>query len=329
MESNRTIVMPGGAGYLGRHLASYFAGRGDRVVILTRHPKRHEGPIRQLAWDGKTLGDWAAALEGAQAVVNLAGRTVNCRYNAKHKREIYDSRLESTRVIGQAIAGCANPPAVWINSSSATIYRHALDRAMDEKTGEIGMGFSVDVCQKWEEALNQAAAPGTRKVALRTAIVFGPGAGGPFEAFRRVVKLGLGGTMGRGDQFVSWVHSRDFCRAVEFLIGRNDMSGPVNVASANPIPNREFMRIFRRVLHKRIGLPAARWMLEIGAFFLRTETELLLKSRWVVPGRLLEAGFEFEFPEFGAALENIVRQSQGSEEALGSCGLGMWGGGWV
>jgi uncharacterized protein (TIGR01777 family) len=310
MESKPTIVMPGGAGYLGRHLASYFAARGDRVVILTRHPAGDVGLIRQIEWDGKTLGDWAAALEGAHAVVNLAGRTVNCRYNAKHKREIYDSRLDSTRVIGQAIAGCANPPAVWINSSSATIYRDARDRAMDEKTGEIGTGFSVDVCQKWEEALNEAATPGTRKVALRTAIVFGPGAGGPFEAFRRIVKLGLGGTLGPGDQFVSWVHSHDFCRAVEFLMERQDLSGPVNVAAPNPVPNREFMRIFRQVLHKRIGLPATRWMLELGAFFLRTETELLLKSRRVIPGRLVEAGFEFEFPEFGAALEDIERRSE-------------------
>lgn len=316
MESKRTIVMPGGAGYLGRHLACYFAGRGDRVVILTRHPNNGTGPIRQLGWDGRTLGDWAAAFEGADAVVNLTGRTVNCRYNAKHKREIYDSRLESTRVIGQAIAACGNPPAVWINSSSATIYRDARDRAMDEKTGEIGTGFSVDVCQRWEAALAEAATPRTRKVALRTAIVFGPGAGGPFEAFRRIVKLGLGGTLGPGDQFVSWVHSHDFCRAVEFMIGRNDMDGPVNVAAPNPIPNREFMRIFRRVLHKRVGLPATRWMLEIGAFFLRTETELLLKSRRVVPGRLMEAGFEFEFPEFGAALEDIVRQREKGEVKL-------------
>jgi uncharacterized protein (TIGR01777 family) len=246
-------------------------------------------------------------VDGADAVVNLAGRTVNCRYTAKHRREIYDSRLLSTRVIGEAIAAARRPPGVWVNSSSATIYRDARDRAMDEATGEIGTGFSVDVCQQWEAAFTGAATPaGVRKVALRTAIAIGAGAGGAFEAFVRVVRLGLGGRMGDGGQFVSWVHVRDFCRAVEFVIGRGDLAGAVNVAAPNPVTNAEFMRVLRRACGRRIGLPAMRWMLEAGAFALRTETELLLKSRRVVPGRLLAAGFEFEFPEVAEAVGEIL-----------------------
>jgi uncharacterized protein (TIGR01777 family) len=318
MESTRRIVIPGGSGYLGTQLSNYLAGRGYEIVILrgyeivilSRKGATDAGPIRHVAWDGQTIGPWAGVFESSHAVVNLAGRTVNCRYNAKHRSEIYESRLRSTKVIGDAIAIARNPPKVWLNSSSATIYRHALDRPMDETTGEIGAGFSVDVCQKWEKELADAQTPNTRKVPLRTAIVFGPGKGGPFEAFAKVVKLGLGGTLGPGDQFVSWVHSLDFCRAVEFLIEHEEIQGPVNIASPNPIPNKEFMRIFRQAFHKKIGLPATRWMLEIGAFVLRTETELLLKSRRVIPGRLLNSGFEFKYPDFAKALTQIINDEQ-------------------
>jgi uncharacterized protein (TIGR01777 family) len=310
MKSAGTIVMPGGAGFLGRHLAAYFAAQGYSVVVLSRQPGADSGKIRSMHWDGRTLGPWEKALEGARAVINLAGRTVNCRYTAKHRAEIYDSRLASTEVIGRAIAACSNPPPVWLNAASATIYRDADDRPMDEATGELGTGFSVDVCQKWEAALDAASTPATRKVALRSAMVFGAGDGGVFEAFRRVVALGLGGTLGRGSQFVSWIHVRDFCRAVQFIMdddGPDPLRGPVNLASPHPVTNREFMRIFRRACHKRIGLPASRWMLEFGAFFLRTETELLLKSRQVIPGKLLARGFGFEFPDLGPALEDVVR----------------------
>lgn len=310
MDSTRRIVIPGGSGYLGMQLAHYLAGRGYEIVILSRQGGAATGPICHIPWDGQTTGPWANFFESAHAVVNLAGRTVNCRYNARNKKEIYESRLLSTKVIGEAIAAAANPPKVWLNSSSATIYTHALDRPMDETTGEIGTGFSVDVCQKWEKALADAQTPNTQKIALRTAIVFGPGKGGPFEAFAKVVKLGLGGTLGPGDQFVSWVHSLDFCRAVEFMIDREDLAGPVNIASPNPIPNREFMRIFRQAFHKKIGLPATRGMLEIGAFFLRTETELLLKSRRVIPERLLSAGFDFQYPDFANALTEIINDEQ-------------------
>jgi uncharacterized protein (TIGR01777 family) len=301
-----TIVIPGGAGYLGRGLADHFARQGHRVVVLSRQPPADAGQIQVVGWDGRTLGDWAEEFEGAEAIINLAGRSVNCRYNARNRQEIYDSRLLSTKVVGKAIARCVRPPRVWINSSSATIYRHALDRSMDEATGEIGTGFSVDVCQKWERTLFDAPTPQTRRIALRSSIVFGKGRGGAMEAFHRLVRLGLGGTLGPGTQFVSWVHSEDFARGVQWIMEQEGLEGPVNLASPNPVPNAEFMRLLRQVCHQPIGLPAARWMLEIGAFFLGTETELLLKSRRVIPGKLLESGFTFLYPRLDAALNAII-----------------------
>lgn len=306
----RTIVLPGGAGYLGRSLAQFFVQQSYEVVILSRRPAADHAGVRYLAWDGATLGDWAHSFEGATAVINLAGRSVNCRYNAHNKQQIYESRLRSTAAVGAAIAACTRPPAVWINASSATIYRDAHDRPMDEATGEIGTGFSVDVCQRWEHALFSCATPYTRQVALRAAMVFGPGRGGVMEAFERIVRLGLGGTLGSGTQFVSWIHLADFARSVQWLIEHDELDGPINCAAPNPLPNREFMRTLREVCRQPIGLPATRWMLEIGAFVLRTETELLLKSRRVVPGRLLKSGFQFRYPELRPALEQIVNEER-------------------
>ena len=316
MSRMRRIILAGGSGYLGKILAGHFTKLGWEVVVLTRHTY---GKTNVLFWDGATVGDWAAALEDSEAVVNLAGRTVNCRYTPKHQREIYDSRVVPTRTLGAAIGRCVRPPRVWVNLSSATIYRHALDRPMDEETGEVGSGFSVDVCEKWEQALAQSATPRTRKIALRTAIVLGPGEGGAFAALHRLVRLGLGGTLGSGKQFVSWVHALDFARVTEWVVEREEMIGPLNCASPHPVSNADFMRALREVSHRSIGLPATRWMLEIGAFFLRTETELLLKSRRVVPGRLLAAGYKFEFPGLRGALQDILDRgatatSYGSEK---------------
>jgi uncharacterized protein len=304
----KKIVIPGGTGYLGRSLARSFVEQSWQVIVLSRHARPDEGGVRYLEWDGATLGARASELEGADAVVNLAGRSVNCRYNAENRRQIYDSRLHSTRAISEAIAACADPPRVWINSSSATIYRHALDRPMDEATGEIGTGFSVDVCLKWEKALFDSPTPRTRRVALRSALVLGKGSGGVMEAFLRIVRLGLGGTLGSGEQYVSWIHMEDYLRAVAWLIDHEELEGPVNCSSPNPVPNAEFMRTLRKACRQPVGLPAAEWMLEIGAFFLRTETELLLKSRRVVPRRLLESGFRFNYPELHAAVDSIVNR---------------------
>lgn len=308
-DSRRRIILAGGAGFLGRILARYFAAREWEVVVITRKARAAEAGVRFVEWDGERIDSWAGELEGADALVNLAGRSVNCRYNARNRQEICESRLKSTAVLGAAIAKCDRPPRVWVNSSSATIYRHASDRPMDEATGEIGSGFSVDVCQRWEGTFFDAPVSATRRVAVRSAMVFGPGEGGVFEAFHRIVRLGLGGTLGSGEQFVSWIHEGDFARAVEWLIAHGELDGTVNLASPNPLPNRDFMRAFREVCGMRIGLPASGWMLEIGAIFLRTEAELLLKSRRVVPGRLRDSGFVFEFPEWRAALGEIVRRA--------------------
>lgn len=305
-QKSGPIVIPGGSGYLGQVLSGYFVRQSRPVVILSRHPQPDSASVRYVSWDGETLGDWADTFENAEAVVNLAGRTVNCRYNEKNKQQIYDSRLHSTRVVGEAISHCANPPKVWINSSSATIYRHALDRPMDEATGEIGTGFSVDVCRRWEQTLAEAQTPQTRKVALRAAIALGKGKGGAMEPFLRLARLGFGGPMAGGNQFVSWIHTEDYARSIDWIIAHEELEGPVNSASPNPVPNREFMRTLRAVCRQPLGIPLPRWMLEVGALLLQTETELILKSRRVVPGKLSASGFLFQFPELRAALDDIV-----------------------
>lgn len=306
------IVIPGGSGQVGRLLARAFTTDGHEVAVLSR--KVTPAAWKVVAWDGESLGPWAAEIDGADVVVNLAGRTVNCRYHARNRREILDSRVLSTKVVGQAIAAAARPPRVWLQASTATIYAHRFDAANDEATGVLGgddsdapdtWRFSIDVAKAWEKAANEAVTPRTRKVLLRSAVTLSPDRGGIFDVLLGMVRRGLGGTNGDGRQYVSWVHDRDFVRAVYWLIDR-DLAGPVNVASPNPVPNAEFLRTLRRAWGTRIGLPAARWVLEIGAFVLRTETELLLKSRRVVPGRLLADGFQFEFPTWEAAAKELV-----------------------
>lgn len=309
------IVIPGGSGQIGRILARHFHAAGHRVTTLARHAIAE--PWHTLEWNGRDLGTWVRELDGADVVINLAGRSVNCRYTAAHRREIKQSRIETTALVGQAIAQVAHPPALWLNASTATIYRHALDRPMDEATGELGgtepgvpstWRFSIDVATSWERAFQDAATPDTRKVALRSAMTMSPDAGGIFDVLLHLVRAGLGGSAGSGEQFVSWIHELDFVRAIEFLIGRPGLAGPVNLCAPNPLTNREFMRILRRAWGTPIGLPAAKWMLEIGAFLIRTETELILKSRRVVPGRLVGAGFEFRFPDWQGSAEDLVQR---------------------
>jgi len=305
------VIIAGGNGFIGRLLAPRLGKAGGKVLVLTRR-KEERLPVEQVIWDGKSLGPWARELEGSDLLLNLAGRSVNCRYTSWNRAEIYASRLDSTRVLGEAIAACRRPPRLWINSSTATIYRHAEDREMDEATGESGAGFSVDVATQWERTLFNAAAPATRKVALRAAMVFGPGRGGVYQAFRNLVRLGLGGTIGPGTQYMSWLHHEDLARIVEWLWEHPEIDGALNASAPHPLANREFMAIMRAALGQCIGLPSQRWMLEIGAFFLRTETELLLKSRRVVPRRLLESGFRFRYPEFSEAVAEISDQGSGN-----------------
>jgi len=308
------IVIPGGSGQVGQLVARAFAADGDEVVILSRGAAVAPAG-RVVPWDGRTLGPWAAELEGADLVLNLAGRSVNCRYTAANLRAMMDSRVDSTRVIGEAIARAARPPGAWLQMSTATIYAHRLDAPNDEAAGVIGghepdvpdyWEFSVRIARSWERALADARTPATRKVALRTAMVMSPDRGGVFDALLGLVRRGLGGPAAGGRQFVSWIHDRDFVQAVRFVHERGDITGAVNVAAPGPLPQRELMRALREAWGTRTGLPATRWMLEVGAWVLRTDTELLLKSRRVVPGRLLDAGFAFAFPEWPPAARDLV-----------------------
>ncbi|GAB3845832.1 TIGR01777 family oxidoreductase [Hymenobacter terrigena] len=298
------LVIAGGNGFLGQHLASYFRERGYRVVVLGRGAPPGPDYVR---WDGRTLGAWAAELEGAVALVNLAGRTVDCRYTATNKREIIASRTESTHVLGAAVAACAVPPRVWLNSSTATIYADTPGEqpANTEAAGHIGEGFSVEVARAWETAFAACSTPATRKVALRTAIVLGPD-GGAFPVMARLARRGLGSPQGNGRQWMSWLHITDFCRAVDFLLHEPTAAGVFNLCAPQPLTNRDFMALLCRQLHPWLRLPQPKWLLEIGAFVLRTETELILKSRKVYPQRLLELGFQFEFPACEACLKDLL-----------------------
>ncbi len=310
------IVIPGGTGQIGQILARHFHEQGHSVTVIARHARPAEW--KTLLWDAQELGDWTQALEGADAVINLAGQSVNCRYNAANRRDIKNSRTISTGVVGRAIARAAKPPRLWLNASTATIYRHALDRPMDEVTGELGgrepgapkkWVFSIDVATSWERAFFAAETPATRRVALRSAMTMSPDQGGVFDHLLRLVRWGLGGPSGAGTQYISWIHDVDFIRAIEFLIAHEELSGAVNVCSPSPVPNREFMCCLRRAwCTSYIGLPAPTWMLSLGAVFLRTETELVLKSRRVVPGRLQDAGFEFHFPNWRGACQDLVHR---------------------
>ncbi|MQS16884.1 TIGR01777 family protein [Streptomyces kaniharaensis] len=310
------IVISGGSGHLGMLLDRTLTAAGHEVVILTRRPRRE----REVGWDGETLGRWAAEVDGSDVVVNLAGRSVNCRYTETNRRAMMDSRINSTRVLGEAVAAAERPPAVWLQMSTATIYSHRHDAPNDERDGLIGgdepdapayWRYSIEIARAWEQAQRDADTPHTRKVALRTAVVLGPERGGALDALSWLARLGVGGPIAGGRQYVSWIHDRDFARAVEFLIAREDLCGPVNLAAPNPLPQREFMRALRAAWGVPLALPATRWMAELGAFALRSDTELLLKSRRVVPGRLLEAGFDFEHPDWPAAAGNLVRRLRG------------------
>lgn len=311
------IVIPGGTGQVGTLLARAFVADGHDVVVLSRKPRKV--PWRIVAWDGETITDWAAEIDGADVVINLAGRSVNCRYNSENRKQIKESRIRATRAIGQAIAKAARPPRVWLQASTATIYAHRYDAANDEATGILGGSetgvpdtwrFSIDVAKSWEQAANEAVVPQTRKVLLRSAMTMSPDRGGVFDVLLGLVRCGLGGASGDGHQYVSWIHEHDFIKAVYWLIDHDDLDGPVNLTSPAPLPNVEFMRDLRAAWGTRFGLPASKWMLEIGAFFLRTETELVLKSRRVVPRRLLQSGFEFRFPTWAEATADLCRRWQ-------------------
>ena len=316
------VVVAGGTGQVGGVLRRALDAAGHEVVVLSRHPSHPLEPgIRHVGWDGRTLGDWAAEVDGADAVVNLAGRSVSCRYTDANLRQMMDSRIDSARVVGEAVAAASRPPATWLQMSTATIYADRSDEPgnppNDEATGVLGgeephtplyWEYSVRIARRWEETVFAAATPDTRRVALRTAIVMTPGRGGAFDVLLRLARLGLGGPVAGGRQYVSWIHDQDLAAAVSLLLD-SDLSGPVNLASPHPVTQAELMRGLRLAWggwSARVGLPATRGMAALGAWALRSDTEMLLKSRRVLPGRLLEEGFEFAHPTWPEAAADLV-----------------------
>jgi uncharacterized protein len=311
------IVIPGGNGQIGNLLARHFHEQGHDVTVFSRSQQIR--PWRVVAWDTSMpvspSTSWVRELEGSDICINLAGRSVNCRYTSANRREIYDSRIGPTRQLGHAIAALCNPPKLWLNASTATIYRHALDRSMDELTGELGgkepdvpdsWAFSVRIGKDWEGALFASPTPQTRKVAMRSAIVLSPDRGSIFEALLNLVRWRLGGKVGTGKQVVSWIHDADFVRAIDWIIAHDELSGAINIASPDPLPNNDFMCAFRNAWGVRIGLPASGAVLELGCLLMQTESELVLKSRWVLPTRLLESGFSFRYPLWPEAVRDLV-----------------------
>jgi uncharacterized protein (TIGR01777 family) len=306
------IVIPGGSGHLGQLLAGAFHDRGDEVVIVTRHPV----PARHRMVDWSEL---ANVIDDADVVINLAGRSVLCRYRDKNRRAIMSSRVDTTRAVAEAIAKAENPPRVWLQASTATIYDHRFDDANDEHHGHIAVNgngrpewhFSIEVATAWEKIVDEAQTPRTRKVKMRSAIVMSNHRGGPFDILRRLTLAKLGGQAGDGQQYVSWVHQHDFVRAIEWLIDRDDLDGAINIASPNPLPNVELMREIRRACGVHLGIPASAWMIDAASFVMRVESELVLKSRRVVPARLLESGFAFDFPRWPKAARDLCTPNGG------------------
>lgn len=322
------ILIPGGSGQVGTILAWHLHSVGHNVTVLSRAPQAQGAhPWRTLPWDGLTPGPWAAEIDRSDAVIHLSGRSVNCRYNAANRRAIFDSRIKPTLLLGELIAASPTPPRIWMNASTSTFYRHALDRTQDEFTGELGdlpsergtrepanlpetWSFSIDVASRWEQAFLSVPTPRTRKIRLRSSMVMSPDPCGVFSVLSTLVRTGLGGSIGSGRQFVSWIHDVDYCRATDLLLAHPEITeetgGIVNMTAPEPLPNRDFMRDLRRAWHMPIGLPATEWMIQVGTFLMRSESELVLKSRRVVPTLLLHHGFEFIFPTWLASAQDLV-----------------------
>ena len=312
---NKKIVIAGGTGFIGQAIIEHF-GNENQIIILSRctqdannsygHKANfYTNPNVQLVcWNAKDDGEWMQEIDGADLVINLTGKSVNCRYTPKNKQAIFDSRTSATKAIGRAVAKATVPPKLWINAASATIYRHATDRPQDETTGEIENDFSVQVCKLWEQTFFEQRTPFTRKVALRMAITLG--AGGVMVPYFNLIKLGLGGQQGDGKQMYSWVHVQDVCRMIDWAFTHTEIEGVYNCSSPNPVTNKVFMQTLRKVAGHLFGLPAFVWMLKIGAALIGTETELILKSRWVIPTKAIQAGFQFQYPNLKDTLAQII-----------------------
>ena len=302
INPSKQVVIAGGSGFLGQNLRRYFEAQGREVRVLTRSPSRES----DIQWDARSIGQWASALNEADVLINLTGRSVDCRYNAKNKAEILASRLDSTRVLHEAVVACDVPPRIWLNSSTSTIYNDTRgeEPANQETTDNIGDDFSMGVAKQWEEEFFRHDLPGTIQTALRIAIVMGS-EGGAFPVMSKLARYGLCSPQGAGDQWISWIHIEDFCRAVSFLMD-SPLPGVVNICSPNPIQNRNFNGLLKQKLKPLIVLPQPGWLLKIGAVFLRTQTELILKSRKVSPSRLVAEGFNFSFADADSMISDLL-----------------------
>lgn len=292
----KKIVIAGGTGFVGKYLTKKFTGLGYKVIIISRQENH-------VNWNNENAV--IVALENAEMLINLAGKSVDCRYNEKNKHEIYNSRIKTTKALGEAILKCKNPPPLWINSSTATIYRHATDRPMTESTGEIGSGFSVNVATNWEKVFFDYKLANTRQIVLRMAIVLGND-GGVMMPLKNLVHFGLGGKQGNGNQMFSWIHIEDLFNIIIYLQQHLELSGIFNTSAPNPVTNKLLMAKMRQQMNIKFGLPAPEWLLKVGAVIINTETELILKSRWVIPERLLQSGYQFKYPDIDEALKNIL-----------------------
>nr|WP_315255115.1 TIGR01777 family oxidoreductase [uncultured Flavobacterium sp.] len=305
MKLNKLIIAAG-TGFLGQVLTSHFRNKFEEIVILTRGESKTNGNIKYVNWDAKTFSGWEAELENATVLINLAGKSVDCRYTEKNKKEILLSRIQSTKILNQAVLNCANPPKHWLNSSTSTIYRFSLDKQMDEVDGEIGNDFSINVALSWEKSFFKTETPNTLKTALRTSIVLGKN-GGAFIPLKTLAKIGFGGKQGKGNQFISWIHEEDFANAVDFII-QKEMNGVVNIVSPKPIRNFDFTKKLQKAVGFPFGIPINAFLLKIGSFMIRTETELVLKSRNVIPKRLLDNEFKFKFENLDNAFQNLLKK---------------------
>jgi uncharacterized protein len=300
----KKLIITAGTGFLGQVLVNNFKDKFEEIVILTRGKSEVKNNIKYIHWDAKTLTGWETELENADVLINLAGKSVDCRYTPQNKKEILDSRVDSTAILNEAVLGCKNAPKHWLNSSTSTIYRFSLDKQMDEASGEIGDDFSMNVAKTWEKTFFEVETRRTLKTALRTSIVLGKN-GGAFVPIKTLAKIGFGGKQGKGNQYISWIHEYDFACALEFII-KNQMTGVVNIVSPKPITNKDFMAILRKTIKIPFGIPIPEFLLKMGAKIIKTETELVLKSRNVNPKRLLESGFTFQFDTLEKAIKNLI-----------------------
>ncbi len=293
----KKLIIAGANGFLGRHITRHFHSMGWEIVGLVRSKNGLDANCSPVLWDGKTMGAWSAELDGATALINLAGRSINCRHNKKNRRQIMESRVNSTAILGEALALCSHPPEVWLNASTASVYADA-EKSPQGEGMKLGQGFFVDVAKGWEGAMMTATvSENVRRIALRTSLVMANEKGTVYDYLLKLSQLFLGGAVGGGKQMVSWVHVEDYCRAVEWLVEHDDIRGVINVTAPDALTNADMMKRFQKLAMRPFGLPATSWMAKLGALVLRTEPSLILKSNWVVPRRLLQNGFVFRHPE--------------------------------